>query len=750
MKRQIAIISCLLLLPYPASAIETQIKTTKLTPISQKCKLQPADPEDAIYSEAQLQTIAKQITVRVRDKERGASGTIFARKGNSYLVVTNSHVVRRINNINIITADGQKYPAKILPNTNFDKFDLAIVEFTSNQTYCLPSEIADKIASFDTNLETPVIAAGYALSEDKLVLTTGEVQQIISQPSLKDGYEIGYTSYIQQGMSGGPIISNRGNLIGINGISSYPLINSAYVYTNGKIPTNPEIQEFRKLSWGIPIKTVLAQVKPEVLTAYKLPIPDIKQQIAEIPLTGWLGELETKAKQFTVKIDSSSGANGSGVIIAKQGNIYTVLTAAHVVCEREKAAELCGNFNYQILTVDGEQYPVEPSTIKLEEGVDLAVVKFTSQDNYQVATLADYPTKDDEYMFTAGYPRLGEKSPWRFTLGQIYSKEQGLLATTQSDFNTNSSGTAQSAASLTGGYELVYSSITFGVMSGGPVLDSQGRVIGIHGRTEGEAAIDNNSNSKETIQLGNSLGIPVSTFLALATRLNTSAQKVETTPTPELSSQQVNSIQTAILSVDVSQSNTTASQWLARGNQLWRLRRYPEAIQAFEAAINQKPKFIHLAYYGKGLALSWSGKDSEAITALELAVKFKPDFVSAWTYLSVAYRESNQLDKALVAINEAIRLQPNNPNLYNEKYVVLSNLKRYKEADVAINKAIELSPRAAFYNNRGNVRKELGDKQGAIDDYNQAIKFNPNLAQAYYNRGIVRYELGDKQGAIDD
>ncbi|MFM6248951.1 MAG: hypothetical protein ACKPEQ_07345, partial [Dolichospermum sp.] len=49
-------------------------------------------------------------------------------------------------------------------------------------------------------------------------------------------------------------------------------------------------------------------------------------------------------------------------------------------------------------------------------------------------------------------------------------------------------------------------------------------------------------------------------FLALATRLNTSAQKVEITPTPELNPQKVNSIQTAILSVDVSQGNTTASQ----------------------------------------------------------------------------------------------------------------------------------------------------------------------------------------------
>ncbi|OSO94722.1 hypothetical protein B7O87_01955 [Cylindrospermopsis raciborskii CENA303] len=55
-----------------------------------------------------------------------------------------------------------------------------------------------------------------------------------------------------------------------------------------------------------------------------------------------------------------------------------------------------------------------------------------------------------------------------------------------------------------------------------------------------------------------------------------------------------------------------------------------------------------------------------------------------------------------------------------------------------------------YYYNRGNTRRELGDKQGAIDDYTQVIKLNPNSAYAYILRGNVRSALGDKQGATDD
>ncbi|WP_246605381.1 S1 family peptidase [Sphaerospermopsis torques-reginae] len=558
MKKSIVLVCSLMFLNSPLFAIKTTANSLQ-TINNTSCQIKADNGETGEYSQKQLQTIAKRITVRVIGDNNSGSGTLLSKRGNTYLVLTNSHIIRGATKISLTTADGKTYNAQTVPNTNFDQFDLALLQFQSNENYCL-----QEVTNFVPFTEMEVMAAGYSATKGQIVFRTGTVQKISQRP-LKEGYQIGYNSDIEQGMSGGAIINSRGQIIGINGRSAYPILNTGYVYPDGSRPSNAEIQAMRKLSWGIPISTVLAQVKPEIITAYSLPVPNISQPVPEAALTGWLGELEQKAKQITVRIDSSNNSNGSGVIIAKEGDTYTVLTAAHVFCESENETKSCGRFNYSILAPDGKQYPVEKSSIKLESGVDLAVVKFRSPATYQIATLANYNPKDYEYILTAGYPKLGQTSPWRLTMGQIYSKEQGLLATTQSDFRNNSSGNSgnlsasvsQSAVSLTGGYELVYSSITFGGMSGGPVLDTQGRVIGIHGRSEGETAIDektgDSGSSGGKVQIGNSLGIPISTFLAIANKLDTQGQKVETTPAPKLNEQKVNSIQTAILSIDVSQ-----------------------------------------------------------------------------------------------------------------------------------------------------------------------------------------------------
>ncbi|MFW9263432.1 effector-associated domain EAD1-containing protein, partial [Nostoc sp. CALU 546] len=55
-----------------------------------------------------------------------------------------------------------------------------------------------------------------------------------------------------------------------------------------------------------------------------------------------------------------------------------------------------------------------------------------------------------------------------------------------------------------------------------------------------------------------------------------------------------------------------------------------------------------------------------------------------------------------------------------------------------------------YYYKQGLSRHFLGDYQGAIEDYNLAIKLNPNDADYYYRRGISRNWLTNYQGAIED
>ena len=57
---------------------------------------------------------------------------------------------------------------------------------------------------------------------------------------------------------------------------------------------------------------------------------------------------------------------------------------------------------------------------------------------------------------------------------------------------------------------------------------------------------------------------------------------------------------------------------------------------------------------------------------------------------------------------------------------------------------------AATYLNSGSDKYAKGDLDGAISDYDHAIKLNPKLAKAYYSRGLARYDKGSLQEAIAD
>ncbi|MBD2441054.1 serine protease [Nostoc sp. FACHB-110] len=160
------------------------------------------------------------------------------------------------------------------------------------------------------------------------------------------------------------------------------------------------------------------------------------------------------AKSITVKVLSQDFL-GSGILLRQHRAVYTVLTNAHVI--------QAGDPPYRVQTPDGKIYTANlPQRLSFGKN-DLAVLQFQSADSmYAVASFGSSPTVGDD-VFTAGFPAAedaGKKQRFAFTSGKV-----ALVL----------------GKPLEGGYQLGFTNSIKNGMSGGPLLNSQGQVIGING-----------------------------------------------------------------------------------------------------------------------------------------------------------------------------------------------------------------------------------------------------------------------------
>ena len=193
-------------------------------------------------------------------------------------------------------------------------------------------------------------------------------------------------------------------------------------------------------------------------------------------------DISNIARDITVKvIQAQTGNNGSGVIIERQDNTYSVLTNYHVAGEEGV---------YRVQTPDGTKHQVK-SKQELP-GLDLMILTFNSSDKYNIA---DMGNSDEivplQTIFVAGFPAI--QNDLDLVSGQVRSIREDVLLDPERDE----------------GYALVYSNQTLPGSSGGAVVDEDGLLVAINGETERDPTTGRDI----------SRGIPINIYLSAMEQL---------------------------------------------------------------------------------------------------------------------------------------------------------------------------------------------------------------------------------------
>jgi S1-C subfamily serine protease len=118
-------------------------------------------------------------------------------------------------------------------------------------------------------------------------------------------------------------------------------------------------------------------------------------------------EIQSIARAVTVEIRLQQDSSvGSGIIVAQQGDLYSIATNRHVVCGRGSRTKIPAGETYELGLVDGQKYQVKAASVKLiGADLDLAIVQFRSSRRYPVAQIGSASgLKVADVVYTAGFP----------------------------------------------------------------------------------------------------------------------------------------------------------------------------------------------------------------------------------------------------------------------------------------------------------------------------------------------------------
>ena len=175
--------------------------------------------------------------------------------------------------------------------------------------------------------------------------------------------------------------------------------------------------------------------------------------------------------------------------------------------------------------------------------------------------------------------------------------------------------------------------------------------------------------------------------------------------------------------------------------------RRTEAIARFTRALELKPDYAE-ARNNLALALLNEGRVPEAVSGFEAALRLKPDYAEAEANLGVALAGSGRLPEALGHLERAVRLNPGYAAAHNDLAVALAGSGRLPEAVAEYEKVLELEPlHPEVHYNLANALVGEGRLAEAIAHYEAAISLRPDFAEARDNLAAARRAADGSPGS---
>jgi protein O-GlcNAc transferase len=148
-----------------------------------------------------------------------------------------------------------------------------------------------------------------------------------------------------------------------------------------------------------------------------------------------------------------------------------------------------------------------------------------------------------------------------------------------------------------------------------------------------------------------------------------------------------------------------------------------------------------------------SGKFDEAARELNEVIRLKPDYAEAYYTLGTVYKQAGDLPKAASALRKAIELQPDFAGAHTTLASVLNQQGDAQAAAAERKLGAELTQEkmtrqsATFATSSGTKLMNAGDLDGAILQFESAIKADSAYAPAHQQLSMALERKGDKDRA---